>query len=277
MESVGDDVPAVPDLQIRTTGWARRVLVSVLPPIAVFAALLAAWEIFIDVTDQPAYVIPHLSAIAQSMGDDRGVLLEASWITAQEILVGLAIGVVVGLALAVLLAQSRIIGRAVYPLVIGSQAVPVIVIAPVFVIWFGFGMLPKVLVAALITFFPIVINTIAGLNSIDRETISLMRVLQASRWTTFWKVRVPGSLPFVFAGLKNAAVIATIGAIVGEWVGAERGLGPLMIASNATFDASLTFAAIVYLALMAMALFVVVLVAERLVIPWYFLSRRAQS
>ena len=277
MESTAGGAADVPNLQLPTTSWPRRILVHVLPPVAVFAALLAAWEIIIDVTDQPSYVVPHLSAIGQSMIDDRGVLLESSWVTAQEILVGLGIGGAVGLVLAVLLAQSRIIGRAVYPLVIGSQAVPVIVVAPVFVIWFGFGMLPKVLVAALITFFPVVINTIAGLNSIDRETINLMRVLQASRWTTFWKVRVPGSLPFVFAGLKNAAVIATIGAIVGEWVGAERGLGPLMIASNATFDAALTFAAIVYLALMAMALFVVTLVAERLVIPWYFLSRRAES
>jgi NitT/TauT family transport system permease protein len=267
----------MPDLRMPTTSWRRKVLVQVLPPVAVFVALLAGWELFIELTDQPSFTVPHLSAIGESMVEDRDILLPAAWVTAKEILLGLALGVGVGLVLGVLLSQSRTFGRAVYPLVIGSQAVPVIVLAPVFVIWFGFGMLPKVLVAALITFFPVVINTTAGLQSIDRETIDLMRVLRASRWMTFWKVRVPGALPFVFAGLKNAAVIATIGAIVGEFVGAEEGLGPLMIAGNATFDASLSFAAIVYLALMAMSLFVIVLIAERLLIPWYFLTRRGET
>lgn len=251
----------------------KRIASRVIPPTFLFVGLLAAWEFFIAITHQPDYVVPHLTTIGREMVEEADKLVPAMWVTLKEILAGFALGVVAGLVLAVIIVHFRVIGRAVYPIVITSQAIPVIAIAPVLVIWFGFGILPKVLVAALITFFPVVINTTAGLMSVERETIDLMRSLLASRWVIFWKVGLPASLPYIFAGLKNAAVISAIGAIVGEWVGAERGLGPLMLAANASFQTALVFAAIAYLAVIAMLLFLIVSLAERLVIPWYFLTR----
>ncbi|HYM49872.1 MAG TPA: ABC transporter permease [Candidatus Limnocylindrales bacterium] len=243
-------------------------------PTGLFIGLLAAWEAFIVVTNQPGYVVPHLTTIAGIMIARADILVPATWVTLQEVVAGFVLGVAAGLALAVAIAHSKVVGRAVYPIVITSQAIPVIAIAPVLVIWFGFGMLPKVLVAALICFFPVVINTTAGLLSVEREMIDLMHSLLASRWATFWKVSLPTAMPYVFVGLKNAAVISAIGAIVGEWVGAERGLGPLMIAANASFQTALVFAAITYLAAIAVVLFLLVTLAERIVIPWYFLTRR---
>jgi ABC-type nitrate/sulfonate/bicarbonate transport system permease component len=149
----------------------------------------------------------------------------------------------------------------------------VIAVSPTPVIWFGFGMLPKILMAAVIAFFPVVINGTAGFSAVDRESLNLMRSLNASPWKTFIKLRVPASLPYMFAGLKNAAVISVIGAIVGEWVGAERGLGPVIIAANSSFETALLFAAVLYLAITGVALFLIVSAIERLTIPWYFLTR----
>jgi ABC-type nitrate/sulfonate/bicarbonate transport system permease component len=262
-----------PRMKSRSSRWVAHGLSQVIPPTILLIGLLAAWEGFIALTDQPEYVVPHLRTIGGEMVEESDKLLPATWITLQEIMLGFGLGVAAGVLLAIVIVQFKVMGRAILPVVITSQALPVIAIAPVLVIWFGFGMLPKVLVAALVSFFPVVINTTAGLRSIEREMIDLMRSLGASRWVLFKKVSLPGALPHMFAGVKNAAVISAIGAIVGEWVGAEAGLGPLMLAANASFQTALVFAAIVYLAIIAVALFVVVSIAERILIPWYFLTR----
>jgi ABC-type nitrate/sulfonate/bicarbonate transport system permease component len=235
---------------------------------------VAFWELFIVVTGMPRYVLPPLHEIVQvGIAKADAVFLPAAWVTLQEISLGFFFGVSVGLTLGIAIFHSSVLSRGLLPLVVASQAIPVIAIAPILIIWFGFGMAPKVMVATLIAFFPVVVNTIAGLGSVDREVINLMRSLDATRWHVFSKVRFPAALPHIFSGLKNAAAISAIGAIVGEWVGADVGLGPVMIAANSAFQTADIFAAILYLSVMSITLFLIVLGVERVAIPWYFIAR----
>jgi putative hydroxymethylpyrimidine transport system permease protein len=270
----GDTPPVGPVTGSRYNEWIRRVV----PSAIVLLGILVSWEFFGFLTGEPAYVLPPLHQIivvAIETAPDR--FLPAALITLQEMLVGFALGVAVGFALATAVFHSIIIRRALLPLIISSQAIPVIAIAPVLIIWFGFDMTPKVIVTAIICFFPVVINTLAGFASVDRDAVNLMRSFGAAGWQIFAKVRFPAALPFIFAGLKNAAAISAIGAIVGEWVGASGGLGPVMIAANAGFKTAVVFAAIFYLALMAIALFALVGLIERIALPWYFLTRDSKD
>jgi ABC-type nitrate/sulfonate/bicarbonate transport system permease component len=253
--------------------WLRAVG-RALPLLAVVGAIVAFWELFIYVTGEPAYVLPPLHQViyvAISEAPDR--FLPAAWVTLQEMLLGFAAGVVVGLTLGAIIHHSKIIRQALLPLVIGTQSIPVIAIAPVLIIWFGFDMGPKIIMTAVITFFPVAVNTIAGFAAVDPDMVNLMRSLDASNWQIFRKVRLPAASPFIFAGIRNSAAISAIGAIVGEWVGANEGLGPVMIAANAGFKTAVVFAAILYLALMAVMLFLAVGIVERLVMPWHFITR----
>jgi putative hydroxymethylpyrimidine transport system permease protein len=265
-----DRVDSRPARSVGYKEWIRRIV----PSATVLLGILVCWEFFGFLTGEPAYVLPPLHqiiAVAIETAPDR--FLPAAFITLQEMLVGFALGVVVGFALATAVFHSIVIRRALLPLIISSQAIPVIAIAPVLIIWFGFDMTPKVIVTAIICFFPVVINTMAGFASVDRDAVNLMRSFGAGGWQIFAKVRFPAALPFIFAGLKNAAAISAIGAIVGEWVGASGGLGPVMIAANAGFKTAVVFAAIFYLAIMAIALFALVGLIERMALPWYFLTR----
>jgi putative hydroxymethylpyrimidine transport system permease protein len=270
----GDSRPLGPVAGSRFKDLMQRIV----PSAVVLLAILACWEFFGYLTGEPAYVLPPLHqiiAVGIVTAPDR--FLPAAWITLQEMLVGFALGVVVGFALATAVFHSIVMRRALLPLIISSQAIPVIAIAPVLIIWFGFDMTPKVIVTAIICFFPVVINTMAGFASVDRDAVNLMRSFGAGGWQIFAKVRFPAALPFIFAGLKNAAAISAIGAIVGEWVGATGGLGPVMIAANAGFKTAVVFAAIFYLAFMAIALFALVGLIERLTLPWYFLTRDSKE
>jgi putative hydroxymethylpyrimidine transport system permease protein len=245
------------------------------PTAAVLLALIAVWENFTYLTGEPSYVLPPLHSILYiAVVDGPGRLLPAGWVTLQEMLLGFAYGVVIGIAIGAAIHLSKVVRQALLPLVIGTQSIPVIAIAPILIIWFGFGMGPKVIMTAIITFFPVAINTITGFASVDRDMINLMRSLNANGRQIFCKVQLPAALPFIFAGIKNAAAISAIGAIVGEWVGAKDGLGPVMIAANAGFKTATVFAAIFYLAIMAMALFLATGVVERFVMPWYFVDRK---
>lgn len=246
---------------------------SSLPSLLALCMIFGVWELFVHVTDQPAYILPPLSSIVETaivLAADR--LLPAAWVTLQEMLMGFGIGVVVGLTLGTLIHFSVLLRQGLLPLVIGSQAIPVIAIAPLLILWFGFGMTPKVIVAALVAFFPVVVNTVSGLAAVDRDMIRLMDSLGATKRQIYCKVYLPASLPFIFAGVKNAAAISAIGAIVGEWVGAHEGLGPVMIAAIAGFKTTVVFAAILYLAIMAVGLFLLVSLIERLAMPWHFLA-----
>ena len=257
-----------------TRSSLRRHFESALPTLLVVASIILFWEFFNVITGEPEYVLPPLHKILVTVVDRAGDrFLPASWVTLQEMLLGFAFGVGSGAVLGTLIFHFKTMRRALLPIVISTQAVPVIAIAPLLIMWFGFGMTPKVIVVALITFFPVAVNTISGLASVERETINLMHSFGANERKIFFMVRFPAALPFIFAGIKNAAAISAIGAIVGEWVGAHEGLGPVMIAANAGFKTDVVFAAIFYLAFMAIAMFLAVGVVERLAIPWHFMNR----
>jgi NitT/TauT family transport system permease protein len=254
-----------------------RRLTALAAPTAVLIGLLAAWEAFVRVTHQPAYLIPGPYTISRTVADSsRSVLLPATWVTLREILLGFGLAIIVALPLATAVAHSKVASRSLYPLIIASQTIPVIAIAPILVIWFGFGATPKVLIAALISFFPITLNAIAGQNSVDSDSVNLMRSLSASRWAVFRKLTFPASLPYTLVGLKQAAVISVIGAVVGEWAGAEKGIGPVMLNANASFQTPLIFAAMVYLSAIGIALFGLVALAERLAVPWMRFTTRGR-
>jgi NitT/TauT family transport system permease protein len=235
---------------------------------------LGLWEIVVRVTHQPTYLLPAPSLIARTAVERaQNPLLPATWVTFREIIGGFLLGAAAGFVLAVAIAHSRVAARALNPLIVSSQTIPIIAIAPLFIIWFGFGMTPKILMAALITFFPVVVNGTAGLLSVDPDTLSLLQSLSASRLQIFRKLSLPTALPHFFTGLKQAAAISVIGAVVAEWVGATEGLGPVMLTANNVLETDLVFAAILYLSAIAVALYGAVSLIERIALRWQYLAR----
>ncbi|HKX19756.1 MAG TPA: ABC transporter permease [bacterium] len=253
------------------TASARRVRAAagrILPPLALLAAILAGWEAAVRAFGVPFYILPAPSRVAGVLVADHVLLLEEAAVTLGEVLLGFAIAFVVGVALALAIFSSRTVERAVYPLVVASQTVPVFAIAPLLVVWFGYGMLSKIVMAALIVFFPIVVNTVDGLRAADPDMVNLLKILGAGPGQIVRRVRVPAALPFVFSGTRIAIATSVIGAVIGEWVGSTRGLGYLMIHANAQLHVDLVFAVIVYLSVMATALFWTVSLVEWAALPW---------
>jgi NitT/TauT family transport system permease protein/putative hydroxymethylpyrimidine transport system permease protein len=242
--------------------------VTWLGPLVVLALATGAWEVAARVGAVENYLLPAPSEVVTALVDDRALLLPDAWTTAQEILLGFALAVVVGLALALLLHLSPLLRRSVYPLVVASQAVPVIVIAPILVIWFGFGMAPKLIVIALICFFPIVVNTLDGLQSVDRDQVKMLRTLNATRGDVFRYLELPASLPFLFSGAKIAVAVAVIGAVFGELVGSDAGLGHAIQIGTAQLETARVFACVLILSVMAIGLFALVAALERWALPW---------
>ena len=191
-------------------------------PSAVLLLLaVAGWELAARAGWVEDYLLPAPSEVAQALVDDRALLLEDAWVTAQEVVLGFVVALAAGAALAVLLHVSQIARRAVYPLVVASQALPVVVIAPILVIWFGFGMTPKLIVIALICFFPVVVNTLDGLRAVDPAQVKMLRTLGAGRWAILRRLELPAALPYLFSGAKVAVAVAVIGAVFGELVGSD--------------------------------------------------------
>lgn len=247
------------------------------PPAAIVVLALVAWEAGVRVFDVQRWLLPPPSAIADELLESRDLLLKHTWVTLKEVIIGFTLALAVGVGLAVSIAYSRIMERAVYPFVIASQTVPVIVIAPLLLIWIGYGIWPKVIVVVLISFFPIVVNTVDGLKSADPDMLNMMRTLGASRWKLFSKVQAPSSLPFLFSGVRVAIAVSVIGAVIGEWVGASAGLGYLMTRSAPQFLTDRVFAAIFLLSVMGITLFALVVVAERYAVPWRRRERQEKS
>lgn len=261
-------VPRLPDTATML-GW-------IIPLLALIVSLLA-WEIIVRVRDTPRWFLPKPSDIGREMVTSRALLLQHTWTTVQEVLVGLSLAFVLGVLLAVAIASSRFVERAVYPAVVASQAIPIIALAPILLIWFGYGMTPKVIVVVLICFFPIVVSMVDGLRAADPDAIALLRSMGASRLQIMRIVRVPASLPNLFSGLRIAAAVSVIGALVGEWVGASSGLGYLMTRSAAQFQTPRLFAAVVIAAVMGVLLFALVALVERLALPWQATERRGRG
>jgi ABC-type nitrate/sulfonate/bicarbonate transport system permease component len=247
----------------------RALAVRVAPPLCLGVALLLLWQGYVAVSGVSESIFPSPVEVARALVRDRSVLLSSGWTTLSEILIGYAAAIVVGIALAVAVSSSRVVERALYPWLVVTQMVPIPAIAPVVVLWTGFDIRPRVIVIALVTFFPIAVNTIDGLRATDPELVGLLRTLGAGRWQIFRVARMPFALPYVFSGLRVSAAFAVIGAVVAEWVGGSSGLGLLILSYNAQTATPDVFAAIAVLAVIGVALFAAVGGAERLLIPWW--------
>jgi ABC-type nitrate/sulfonate/bicarbonate transport system permease component len=237
-------------------------------PILLLTLFVIFWEVMVWQFQIPHYILPAPSRILRTVAAQQSLLFHHTIITLEEIIVGFLLAFVLGVGLAFLMFQFPVLEKSFYPIVIGSQTIPVFAIAPLLVLWFGYGLSSKVVMAALIVFFPIVVNTLDGLKGADPDEVNLLRILQANRWQILWKVRVPSALPFVFTGCKIGISVSTIGAIIGEWVGSKEGLGYLMLHANAQLQISLIFASLIYLTFLGVGLFYLVVFIERWTMPW---------
>ena len=255
-------------IQQRSRDRARRERIrALIYPVGMMVALIAVWEAAARLFSIPPYLLPAPSQIVVSMDSNAIILIKESVVTTFEILLGFALSVAVGVPLALAIYLWRPFARAVYPLLVSSQAVPKVAVAPLFLVWFGFGLLPKVLIAFLIAFFPVVINTAMGLASLEREKIYLAQSMGLGSVATFFKIQLPNALPSIFAGLKISITFAVVGAVVGEFVGGQGGLGYLLLIANGNMDTALLFSGIVALTLLGIVLFALVGLLERLVLP----------
>ncbi|TAK74249.1 MAG: ABC transporter permease [Dehalococcoidia bacterium] len=251
----------------------RRRARDYLPAVALLLALIAAWEAVVRVLDVAPYLVPAPSRIGRAFLEVRGTLPGHLRTTTAEAAAGLALSAALGAACAALLAWSTPVRRAVYPLLVISQNVPLVVIAPLLVVWFGFGMLPKVLVVTLMGFFPIVVATTDGLLRADRDLVELARSYGARRRQVLREVLVPSAVPAFFAGLQISAAYAVLGAVIAEWVGASSGLGLFITRSQTAFRVDRVFVAVAVIAALSIASFSAVHLAARLAMPWQHVAR----
>jgi NitT/TauT family transport system permease protein len=236
----------------------------------VFVVFTAAWEGVVRYWQVPPYLMPSPSAIAASLagGITSRLYLVNFWVTLYEALAGFVIAAVAGIAVGAVIAQFRVVEQTFYPYLVALQTLPKIAIAPLIIVWFGFGLSSKVIIAATVAFFPVLVNVIVGLKTIDTSKLELMRSLNASRWQTFRLVRFPNALPFVFAGLDIAIVFSVLGAIVGEFVGAQQGLGNLILQFNFALDIAGVFAVLILLSVMGVTLHLLMQALQKRIIFW---------
>jgi putative hydroxymethylpyrimidine transport system permease protein len=247
---------------------------SLLAPALVVLGLIAAWELaaqwdlLADALSIEDFLIPAPSEVAEALWEDRELLAENAWVTLAEVVLGFAAALVIGVCFAFLIHLSETARRALYPLLVASQTIPIITIAPILIIWFGFDLGPKVAIIALICFFPITVNTLDGLRSVDPELIKMLRTLGADRRQILWRAEAPTALPFAFSGAKIAVAVAVIGAVFGEWAGSDQGLGHLMLGAQSQLLTARVFAAIAVLSAMAIGLFALLAAIERRAVYW---------
>jgi putative hydroxymethylpyrimidine transport system permease protein len=258
-------VPAArPTLGRRLRSASRKYASAVVLTVT----LLVAWELIVRLGHVPEYLLPAPSQILADLKTDWVILWPALWVTLREVLIGFVIATVAGVGLAVLLHLYGPLRRAMYPILIGSQTIPIVVLAPILVILLGYGILPKLVIVALICFFPIVVNGLDGLRAVDDDFIRMMYTLDATRWGIFRRVEFPGALPSFFSGMRIAATFASIGAVFGEWSGSNAGLGYVMLEATPNLLTSRIFAAILMLTVISLVLFGLVSLLERIAIPW---------
>jgi NitT/TauT family transport system permease protein len=247
---------------------AARPQVVLIP--LVFVVFVALWEWVVRWFEVPAFIAPAPSAVLASLtgGLRSRLYLEHFGVTLYETLLGFLIAAVSGIVLGAVIAQFRLVEQTVYPYLVALQTLPKIAIAPLIIVWFGFGISSKVIIAAMIGFFPVLVNVIVGLKTVDQSKLDLMRSLDATRWQTFRMVKFPNALPFVFAGLDIAIVFSVLGAIVGEFVGAQRGLGNLILQFNFNLDIAGVFAVMILLSVLGVTLHLLMQAIQRRVIFW---------
>jgi putative hydroxymethylpyrimidine transport system permease protein len=258
-------VPAVrPTFGRRLRSASRKYLSAV----ALTVALLVAWELIVRLGHVPEYLLPAPTQILADLKTDWVILWPAMLVTLKEVVIGFVIATVAGVGLAVVLHLYGPLRRAMYPILIGSQTIPIVVLAPILVILLGYGILPKLVIVALICFFPIVVNGIDGLRAVDEDFIRMMYTLDATRWGIFRRVEFPGALPSFFSGMRIAATFAAIGAVFGEWSGSNAGLGYVMLEATPNLLTARIFAAILMLTVISLVLFGLVSLLERIAVPW---------
>jgi ABC-type nitrate/sulfonate/bicarbonate transport system permease component len=245
----------------------RSVFVAI-PAVLLLGLLVAGWAVFVKVTAINQLLLPSPRTVFETTWTQRSLLLSDARVTLKEVAVGFVLGVAIGMLCGILIAESRLMERTIFPVVITSQAIPVFSLAPLLVIWFGFGLLPKVLLAALIVFFPICVNQVEGLRSADQGTVNIMRAFGASRLRIFRTVRFPASIPSLIAGMQLGVTYAVVGAVIAEWLGANQGLGYRMVAANALSETNVVFAAILVTAAVSVLLFALIRIAGNLLFPW---------
>lgn len=252
-----------------TLTWRSRLAA----PIASFALILLAWEMSAVWGLVPPYVLPPVSRIVLAIFATFSTLLPHIVVTAVEILLGFGLAVVVGVALAMAIVYSPPFEAASSPWIVVSQVIPKVALGPLFMIWLGFGLWPKIFIAFLIAFFPVLIGTTVGLKSVERESLFLLRAMGAGRWKIFRHLLLPNALPNVFAGMRVAITLATVGAVVGEFIGANEGLGYLLLFANGTMDTLLLFSALIILSVLALVLYGVLCALEAFCVRWHVSQR----
>lgn len=241
---------------------------SIYPLIGV-AIILALWQGYTDLTGISQIVLPSPLDIAIVSVKQYGLLLQETWPTLVETVLGFGLALVIGIPLAVCVANSRVLNLALYPILVATQSVPKVAIAPIILVWFGLGIDSKLALAFLVAFFPVVVDTATGLQATPSGLLELARSLRASPLQVFMKVQMPAALPFVFAGAKVAITLAVIGAVIGEFVGSVGGLGNLVLTANSQLEGPLAWAALIWLSALGILLFAAVALAQRLLMPWH--------
>ncbi len=251
--------------------WSRlRIMVTEYGPASLtLAGLVVGWEMLCRVLDVPTWLLPAPSQIARETWEIHAVLPLHFWATLWAILGGFFIAIAVSIPIAVMVVYSPFLRRVIYPILLMLQSVPKVALAPLLLLWVGYGMKSNMIVAATVAFFPIVINTATGLESVSAELIELTRSFDSSAWRVFWRVRLPWAMPYVFSSFKVAITLAVIGAVVAEFVGADKGLGYLIISSAGAMKTAIMFGVLVILSLTGIACFYVVAWTERWLCPWY--------
>jgi putative hydroxymethylpyrimidine transport system permease protein len=237
-------------------------------PLLLVAVLLGAWEAYARWGGVDDFLLPAPTEVAQALWDDRSLLWHDFQVTAGEVLLGIVVALAAGVACAVALHFSRTLRRTTYPLLVASQTIPIVVVAPLLVVWLGYDLAPKLAIIGLICFFPVTVTTLDGLARVDPELRKLMRTLDASRLQAFRRVEAPSALPALFSGAKIAVAVAVIGAVLAEQAGSSDGLGHLILQAIPQFETARAYAAVAVLSAFAIALFGALALAERLLIPW---------
>jgi NitT/TauT family transport system permease protein len=254
-------------LAVPVQATARKKLKRISPlerygSVLLTTVILLIWQVSVPLLGLSEFVLPTPWSIGERLVKDAELLALHASFTLLEVLVGFAVAVVLGIPLALAIFYSRVFENAVYPLLVALQTVPKIALAPLMVLYLGYGWTPKIVLAFLISFFPIVISTVVGLQSLDKGLVNMVRSMGSTEWQTFFKVRLPAALPSIFGGLKVAISLAVIGAIIGEYIAAERGLGYLQLQANSQFDTTLNFATVVTISLVGVLLYYAVAIVE---------------
>lgn len=248
---------------MKPQNWQRTIY-----PVIGLLAILAIWQGYVQLSGISRIVLPSPIDIIKVSVQRYDLLLNETWPTVIETVLGFALALIIGIPLAVCVANSRLLNLALYPILVATQSVPKVAIAPIILVWFGLGMQSKLAIAFLVAFFPVVVDTATGLRATPTGLLELARSLRASHWQVFTKVQMPAALPFIFAGAKVAITLAVIGAVIGEFVGSVNGLGNLLLTANSQMDGPLAWAALIWLSALGILLFAVVALTERLMMPW---------